>query len=292
MLRTEASKTMSTPMAQVHAHLQEALKQSRHLQNLVGGVETRPEQVHAIPAKRSVPPTASERAPSTNRQETPVHSDTPTSQQQQTRREQELSGELEQARQQIKILQQVLSRCYLHDIIEYIFFVLIAMPYVQENVTAKGGVEDSDTPHTVLSAIVTDPEGFCKPGAAENLEDLSFQEFIQACASIVPGFSQGAAKSIFTNLDTNKNDKVSLKELTQTTEVARHFYKQSKCESVILAALLPLIAGEQPLLKALAELSEGLLCDALVYKVINALAKQANAVRETLARKEEFENRN
>ena len=215
----------------------------------------------------------------------------PTSQQQQTRREQELSVELEQARQQIKILQQVLSRCYLHDIIEYIFFVLIAMPYVQENVTAKGGVEDSDTPHTVLSAIVTYPEGFCKPGAAEKLEHLSFPEFIQACASIVPGFSQGAAKSIFTNLDTNKNDKVSLEELTQTTEVARHFYKESKCESVILAALLPLIAGEQPL-KALAELSEGLLRDALVDKVIKALAKQANAVRETLARKEEFETRN
>jgi len=55
-----------------------------------------------------------------NREETPVHSDTTTSQQQQTRREQELSVELEQARQQIKILQQVLSRCYLHDIIEYI----------------------------------------------------------------------------------------------------------------------------------------------------------------------------
>ncbi len=45
-----------------------------------------------------------------NREETPVHSYTPTSQQQQTRREQELSVELEQARQQIKILQQVLSR--------------------------------------------------------------------------------------------------------------------------------------------------------------------------------------
>jgi hypothetical protein len=60
--------------------------------------------------------------------ETPVHSDTATSQQQQTRREQELSAELEQARQQIKMLQQVLSRCYLHDIIEYIFFALIAVP--------------------------------------------------------------------------------------------------------------------------------------------------------------------
>ena len=55
-----------------------------------------------------------------NRKETPVHSDTSTSQQQQTSREQELSVELEQARQQIKILQQVLSRCYLHDIIKYI----------------------------------------------------------------------------------------------------------------------------------------------------------------------------
>ncbi len=150
--------------------------------------------------------------------------------------------------------------------------------------------EDSDTPHTVLLAIATDPEGFFKLGAAENLEDLSFPEFMQACASIVPGFLQAQAQSIFTKLDSNKNDKVSLEELTETTEVARHFYKESKCESVILAALLPLIAGEQPL-KALAELSEGLLRDALVEKVIKALAKQANAVRETLARKEEFETR-
>jgi hypothetical protein len=156
--------------------------------------------------------------------------------------------------------------------------------------SAKGGVEDSDTLHTVLSGIVTDPEGFFKLGAAEFSQDLSFPEFMQACASIVPSFSQGAAQSIFTKLDTNKNDKVSLDELTHTTEVAKHFYKESKCESAILAALLPLVAGEQPL-KALAELSEGLLRDALVDKVINALTKQANAVRETLARKKEFETR-
>ncbi len=175
-------------------------------------------------------------------------------------------------------------------IIEYIFFVLIAMPYVLENVTAKGGVEDSDKLATVLYCIVTDPESFFRLGAGEDLDHLSFPEFMQACALIVPSFSQGAAQSIFTKLDTNKNDKVSLEELTQTTEVARHFYKESKCESVILAALLPRIAGEQPL-KALAELSEGLLRDALVDKVIKALAKQANAVRETLARKEEFETR-
>ena len=300
-------------MARMQAHLRDALKQCRQLQDLVASVETRPEQVHALPAKRSVPPTASERAPvdgarASNRQETPVHSDTATSQQQQTRREQELSAELEQARQQIKM--QVLSRCYLHDIIEYIFFALIAVPYVQEleqnavlHALASAlhstlslsshelhPTEDSDTLHTVLSAIVTDPEGFFKLGAAENLDDLSFPEFMQACASIVPSFSQGAAQSLFTKLDTNKNDKVSLEELTQNTEVARHFYKESKCESAILAALMPLIAGEQPL-KALAELSEGLLRDAVVDKVIKALAKQANEVRETLARKEEFENR-
>jgi Ca2+-binding EF-hand superfamily protein len=147
-----------------------------------------------------------------------------------------------------------------------------------------------DAVDLVAQAIVTDPEGFFQTGAGENLDDLSFPEFMQACASIVPSFSQAAAQSIFTQLDKNKNDKVSLEELTQTTEVARHFYKESKCESVILAALMPLIAGEQPL-KALAELSEDLLRDALVDKVLKALAKQANEVRETLARKEEFETR-
>ncbi len=110
---------MSSKIAQVHAHLQEALKQSRHLQDLVASVKTRPEQANVLPAKRSVPHTASERAPV----ETPVHSDAATSQQQQTRREKELLVELEQARQQIQTLQQVLSRCYLHDIIEYIFLL-------------------------------------------------------------------------------------------------------------------------------------------------------------------------
>ena len=126
----------------MQAHLQEALTQCRHLQNLVASVEVRPKQVHALPAKRSVSPTATERAPVDGGRvstlaDAPVHSDIPTSQQQQTRREQELTVDLEQARQQIKKLQQVPSRCYLHDIIENIFFVLIAMPYVQENVTAN-----------------------------------------------------------------------------------------------------------------------------------------------------------
>ncbi len=102
-------------MAQVQAHLQEALKQSRLLQDLAASKETRLEPAHALPEKQSVPPTTSERAPVdgehvSNREGTPVLSDTATSQQQQTRREQELSVELEQARQQIKILQQVHCR--------------------------------------------------------------------------------------------------------------------------------------------------------------------------------------
>jgi len=44
--------------------------------------------------------------------------------------------------------QQVLSRCYLHDIIEYIFFVLIAMPCVQQYFDLKAEphpTQDSDS---------------------------------------------------------------------------------------------------------------------------------------------------
>jgi hypothetical protein len=95
---------------------------------------------------------------------------------------------------------------------------------------------------------------------------------------------------MFTHFDTNKDGKVSLEELTETTELARNFYKQAKCESVILAALMPLISGDQPL-KVLVELSEGLLRDAVVEKVIKALTKQASEVREALARKKNFETR-
>ncbi len=237
-------------------------------------------------------------------------------QQPQARREQEISIELEQPRQQIKMLKQVPSRCYLHNIMEYIFFVLIAMLFVQEldicwtyflcliachkyvqeqkaelqsalNIT---GLATDDSAHLVTQAIVTDAEGFFKLGAAENLEDLTFPEFTQACESIVPGFSQGAAQNMFDRFDTKKDGKVSLEELTETTELARNFYKQAKCESVIIAALMPLIAGDQPV-QALADLSEGLLRGAVVEKVIKALTKQASEVREALARKKDFETR-
>jgi len=181
---------------------------------------------------------------------------------------------------------------------QFFSFVLIAMAYVQE-VEQKAELQSAvnittpcadDAVHLVAQAIVTDPDAFFKLGAAQNLEELTFPEFMQACESIVPGFSQGAAQNMFTRFDTNKHGKVSLEELTETIELARHFHKQSQCESVILAALMPLIAGEQPL-QALAELSEGSLRDAVVDKVIKALAKQANEVRETLARKKDFEAR-
>jgi Ca2+-binding EF-hand superfamily protein len=156
-----------------------------------------------------------------------------------------------------------------------------------ENITTLAA---DDAVHLVAQAIVTDPEAFLKLGAAQNLEELTCPEFMQACKSMVPGFSQGAAQIMFTQFDTNKDGKVSLEELTETIELARHFHKQSQCESVILAALMPLIAGAQPL-QALAELSEGSLRDAVVDKVVKALVKQANEVRETLARKKDFEAR-
>ncbi len=87
------------------------------------------------------------------------------------------------------MLQQLLSRCYLHNIIEYIFFVLIAMAYVQE-VEQKAELHSAvhittlaadDVVHLVAQAIVTDPDAFFKLGAAETLEDLTFTEFMQAC---------------------------------------------------------------------------------------------------------------
>ena len=91
------------------------------------------------------------------------------------------------------------------------------MAYVQE-VEQKAELQSAvnittpcadDAVHLVAQAIVTDAEDFFKLGAAENLEDLTFLEFTQACEKIVPGFSQGEVQNMFTRLDTNKNDKVS-----------------------------------------------------------------------------------
>ena len=87
-------------LERVKAQLQEALDEARHLQELVASSQA-PHQ--AVP--QAMPRGAEQSA---------VHTETAgaTSQQPQTSREAlELSVELEQARQRITTLQQVLSRC-------------------------------------------------------------------------------------------------------------------------------------------------------------------------------------
>ncbi len=170
----------------------------------------------------------------------------------------------------------------------------------------KGGIEDSDTMHTVLLAIVTDPEGFFQLGAAENLGDLTFDEFTRACEASVPGISRDAVQSTFRHLDADKSDKISLTELAQTTSLARLFFQESKCEYIVLAALIGLVheirskreSGrtpndasvsedryrEQPILD-FAELSEDLVRGALAGKMSKALANHGQEVKESLERK-------
>ena len=89
-------------LARVEAHLKEALKQSRHLQEMVTRSHAQPQDMpHAMPR---------------GAEQSAAHSDTgATTQQPQTSREGlELSAALEQARQQIIKLQQVLSRFATH----------------------------------------------------------------------------------------------------------------------------------------------------------------------------------
>ena len=89
-------------LARVEAHLKEALKQSRHLQELVARSHAQPQDMpHAMPRGAEQSAECSDSGA--------------TSQQLQTSREGlELSVALENARQQIIILQQVLSSCYSH----------------------------------------------------------------------------------------------------------------------------------------------------------------------------------
>ena len=70
--------------------------------------------------RSQAPPQAVPQAMPRGAEQSAVHTDTgATSQQPQTSREAlELSVELEQARQQITTLQQVLSRCYLHSFLK------------------------------------------------------------------------------------------------------------------------------------------------------------------------------
>jgi Ca2+-binding EF-hand superfamily protein len=162
--------------------------------------------------------------------------------------------------------------------------------------------EDSDAIHTVLLSIVADPECFFGLGAAENLEDLTIAEFGRACEASVKasakGISQDSVQRLFRQLDKNNNNKISMDELFQISEIYRLFYKESNCESVMLAALIGLVhqipsqressstadrCREQPLMD-LAELSEDLVRNVVVDKVITALVKHGKEVKESLKR--------
>ncbi len=106
--------------ARVKAHLQEALKQSRHMQDLVVRPETGMGCAASSSMRSQAQPEATRHPMPSGAEQSAVHSGTgATSQQPQTSREGlQLSVELEKARQQIITLQQVLSRCYLHNFLK------------------------------------------------------------------------------------------------------------------------------------------------------------------------------
>ena len=151
---------------------------------------------------------------------------------------------------------------------------------------------DSEALFAVCLAFVKDPEGFFGLGASENYGDLSDEDFKRACKVSVPskGISEVALKRIFCQLDRDNSGKISLEELTKATEVARHFYKESMVEDVILATLVRLSKRESNG-EDLAHLSLDLVCDALKDKVPEALAKRAEEVRDMLGRKEKADKK-
>jgi hypothetical protein len=48
-------------------------------------------------------------------------------------------------------------------------------------------------------------------------------------------------QSTFCHLDADNSDKISLTELAQTNEMAKLFFQESKCEYIVLAALIGLV---------------------------------------------------
>ncbi len=53
--------------------------------------------------------------------------------------------------------------------------------------------------------------------------------------------SRDAVQSTFCHLDADNSDKISLTELAQTNEMAKLFFQESKCEYIVLAALIGLV---------------------------------------------------
>ena len=160
-----------------------------------------------------------------------------------------------------------------------------------------------DAVHLVRMAIVADPEGFFERVVADSMDDSISREnfenmFAQECSASVGEVSE-SAKRLFDQLDTNKDEKISLPELTQMTDMIRHFWKESECESVITAVLMGLVQDVQSkressavssdvdrvreqTLVDLADLQEDVLRSAVADKVAKAVAKHGAAVNKTL----------
>jgi hypothetical protein len=179
-----------------------------------------------------------------------------------------------------------------------------------------------DAVRLVRMAIVADPEGFLLPAVAGSKDETISRErfenlLAEACTCKLLELSaeqiSESAKGLFDQLDADKDDKISISELTGfrvtciseltlITDMIRHFWKESDCESVILFVLMGLVqdvqskresnrvtvssdvdcVGEQTL-EVLAGLQEDVLRNALSDEVAKAVAKHGAAVKKTFA---------
>ena len=163
--------------------------------------------------------------------------------------------------------------------------------------------DDDDAVHLVRMAIVADPEGFFERAVADSKDDSISRDqfekmFAQECNASAGEVSE-SAKRLYDQLDTNKDGKISVQELTQMTDMIRHFWRESGCETVITAVLMGLVQDVQSkressavssdvdrvreqTLKDLAGLQEDVLRSAMADKLAKAVAKHGAAVNKTL----------
>jgi hypothetical protein len=177
-------------------------------------------------------------------------------------------------------------------------------------------IADDEAVHLVRMAIVADPEGFFECAVADSRDETISREkfenlFAQECKSLKMSVTEvsESAKRLFDQLDTNKDENISMPELTHITDMIRHFWKESECESVITAVLMGLLQDVQskresnrvPLssdvdrvreqtLMDLAGLQEDVLRSAMADKMAKAVVKHGAAVKTSLERLEKGGN--
>ena len=90
-----------------------------------------------------------------------------------------------------------------------------------------------DAVHLVRMAIVADPQGFFERAVLDSKDDSISREifeniFAQECryfSNASVGEISESAKMLYDQLDTNKDEKITLAELTQMTDMIRHFWR-------------------------------------------------------------------